>query len=67
MEHSKIIITQKDGFIWTQIFNKKDESVSTFISNHEIEALNKAKKFLMSHKEYCVVCKELDNYNLVSQ
>ena len=62
-ERNKVVISLKDGTIWTQIFDKKGEVVSSFISEHEIEALQKAKKFLQEHTEYCIVHPKLDNYS----
>jgi hypothetical protein len=51
MERKLIEITLKDGMIWTQIFNKKQEIISSFISDDEVEAMTKASKFIRANKE----------------
>jgi hypothetical protein len=61
MEHNKVIISLKDGIVWTQIFDKQDKIVSSFVSDTEIEALTKTKKYLLQHKEYVVANKKLHN------
>ena len=46
-EKNRVVVSNKDGVIWTQIFNKEgDDIISSFVSDNEIEALQKALKFL---------------------
>jgi hypothetical protein len=54
MEKNKIVVSLKNGMIWTQIFCKKGEIVSSYVSDDEYEALTKAKKFLREHPDILV-------------
>jgi Glu-tRNA(Gln) amidotransferase subunit E-like FAD-binding protein len=64
-ERKKIVISLIMGNIHTQIFNSREEIVSSFFSDDEIDALKKAKKFLSSHLEYCTISPTLNNYSKV--
>ncbi len=53
-----IEITLKDGFLWTQIFSKDGEIVSSYISDDEVDAMKKAIKFLKENPKYLTYNKE---------
>lgn len=54
IEMKRLVITLKKGTVWTQIFNAKGEIVSSYISDDEYQALEKAKKFYKWKPEYLV-------------
>jgi hypothetical protein len=53
-EQVRVCITLKEGTLWTQIFYK-GEIVSSYISNDEYEALEKAKKFYKAYPQYLII------------
>jgi len=44
-EKTKVIVTNKDGVIWCQIFGQNDQLLSSFTSLHITQALEKAKRY----------------------
>ena len=63
MEQNKIVVSVKNGTVWTQIFDKDKKIVSSFTSKHEIDALKKAKRFMEENKDICIIHPELKNLN----
>lgn len=49
-ETTKVIVSIKDGTVWTQIF-EEDKIISSYTSDNEVNALVKAAEFLVSHNE----------------